>query len=193
MTMVFLDANVLYSNTTRSLFVWLHINKVIEVCWSMEVWEETFIAFGRSHNSLETTKFRSSMTKNAITGYPLSMVRPLKYPAVGLKDINDEHVVAAARTCNADYLVTLDEALLAEDLTKLYLVQIKPDDLIMGVLLKTTPKTVVQSVQDHITNLSKSKPTLPVYLEGLRKAGLIGFAEWLESQRKSKKLFAEVW
>jgi predicted nucleic acid-binding protein len=96
MSKVFLDANILYSNTLRSLFIWLHKGQVIKVFWSMEVWEEAFNAFSRSHDADMSNKFRSSMLKNAITVYTECMVRVYDFTPIQLKDPNDEHVLSAA-------------------------------------------------------------------------------------------------
>ncbi len=165
MTKVFLDANVLYSNTTRSHFIWLHINRAVDVFWSMEVWEEAFNAYARTHDPNVAAKFRSSMTRNAITGYPACMINtPTSFVPIGLKDPNDEHVVAAATACDADYLVTSDADLLAEDLSKFDLIQIKPDDFMITVLTKATPLLAVQSVRDHMANLIKTKPSISSHL-----------------------------
>ncbi len=58
MIKVFLDANILYSNTSRSLFVWLHVNGIIEIYWSYDVWQEVFEAFRKNqpaeHNNVSS-------------------------------------------------------------------------------------------------------------------------------------------
>ena len=90
MIKVFLDANVLYSNTMRSLFIWLHVNRVVEIYWTMEVWEEVFRGYGRKNDATKTESFRSSLTKNAIAEYPSCMVRLSPFEPIGLKDYNDE-------------------------------------------------------------------------------------------------------
>lgn len=192
MNRVFLDANVLYSNTARSLLIWLHINGAVDVFWSMEVWEEGFAAYARTHDAAIADRFRSAMTRNAIASYPSCMVQLPTFKAIGLKDPDDEHVVAAAIECTADYLVTNDETLLSENLTKFDLAAIRPDDVMMD-LTKTARLSVIQSVHDHISNLPISRPSLASYMQSLRKAGLEKFADWTEQQRKAKKLFAEVW
>lgn len=74
MNKVFLDANILYSNTLRSLFIWLHVNRVIRIFWTIEAWEEAFIAFGRTNDLATATRFRGSMTKNAIAMYPECLI-----------------------------------------------------------------------------------------------------------------------
>jgi len=193
MTKVFLDANILYPNTVRSLFIWLHKSGTVEIFWSMGVWEEAFTVFSRSHNDIESARFRSVITEKVIAGYPECLVADLSQPTfLGLKDKNDEHVVAAAASCNADYLISDDGVLLGEDLSKTSLIALKPDDLMIK-LVSESPQSVVRSVHDHIENLPKTRPSIATYLQSLRNSGLTKFAGWSEQRQKSKKLFSEVW
>jgi hypothetical protein len=120
------------------------------------------------------------------------MIKVPAYQPVGLKDPNDEHVVAAAKAGEVDYLVTNDVTLLGEDLNQLDLLSTKPDDLLMA-LVKSSSKSLIQSVRDHISNLPKSKPSLDIYIQSLRKAGLVQFGSWLEKKKTTNKLFPEVW
>lgn len=192
MTKIFLDANVLYSTTIRSLFIWLNANDTVKIFWSMETWDEVFTAYSTHHEASESNRFRSSMTE-VIATYPdcLTRATPLSTP-MGLKDQKDEHVIAAAFECGASYVVTNDKPLLNEDLSKVDLVAIEPDDLLM-TLAKNTPLDVIEGVHAHIASLRKSQPSIASYLQSLRNAGLVTFAAWLERRRKAKKLFAEVW
>ena len=73
MKKVFLDANVLYSSTNRSLFIWLHTNKVVEIYWSQPAWDEVFKNYGIK-NPKKDMSFRSSMKKNAIDKFNECMV-----------------------------------------------------------------------------------------------------------------------
>lgn len=193
MKKVFLDANTLYSGTTRSLFIWFHKNLVIEVFWSAEVWEEVFAAYARSHDAVEANKFRAAIVNNAITLYSECMVRLTEHTPIGLKDPDDEHVFAAAKECNADYLVTSDEQLLRENLSEHQIIQTRPDDLIADLLIKESPIVVAKSAHDHISSLVVTKPSIASYKQSLRRAGLEKFADWLEQRQKARKLFAEVW
>ena len=192
MIKIFVDANVLYSNAIRSLFIWLNTNDAIKIYWSMEAWEEVFAAYAKHHSDVDSNKFRAAMME-AVAAYPECLVQTVRSPIpVGLKDAKDEHIVAAAVECGADYVVTNDGALLDEDLTKLDLITIKPDDMMM-VLAEATSLAVVQGVRDHVASLQKSRPSIATYLQGLRNAGIEKFADWLERRRKAKKLFPELW
>jgi predicted nucleic acid-binding protein len=193
MTRVFLDANVLYSNTLRSLFIWLHKDRVIEVFWSMEVWEEAFAAFTRNNDAEKAHKFRASMIKNAITLHTECLVRVPEHSSAGLSDPNDEHVVAAAIESGSDYLVTNDKPLLQDALRNHDIKQIRPDDLISKLLIGESPAGVIRSVHDHIASLTNSRPSIAYYLTSLENAGLAEFASWLNERNETGKLFSEVW
>jgi hypothetical protein len=42
MNKIVLDANVLYSNILRGLFLWLSWGSLIQITWSYEIWDEVF-------------------------------------------------------------------------------------------------------------------------------------------------------
>ena len=181
MKKVFLDANVLYSGTCRSLFIWLHANKVVEIYWSQLAWDEVFRNF-EINNDVETgAKFQTSMQKNAIDKYPEYMVRVASFTPAGLKDKDDEHILAAAVQANTDFLLTNDVVLLSENLSaKIYVKLIKPDDFLVDEAALYSPEAIKQSVEDHINNLAKTKPSRSDYLESLKRSQLGRFAAWLE-------------
>ena len=111
---VFLDANVLYSNAVRSLFIWLHINRAVHLFWSQKVWEEAFLAFDRNNSDKLAERFRASMMNNVLTLYPECLVRDYRESDHGLCDKKDNHVVSAALSAKVDFLLTFDHKLIAD-------------------------------------------------------------------------------
>lgn len=188
---VFLDANILYSNTLRGLFIWLHVNRVLHVFWSMEVWEEAFIALERTDPG-GATKIRSAMIENAIITYPECMVGLALLSNLGIKDKDDEHVVSAAIEARVDYIVTNDRVLQVEDLSRFDVAAVDPDAMMMTVVEKNK-RGVISSVKDQISSLVKTQPKKSAYISSLKKNNLSKFSHWCESMDKAKKLFAEVW
>lgn len=181
MKKVFLDANVLYSGTCRSLFIWLHANKVVEIHWSQLAWDEVFRNFEINNDVEAGAKFQTSMQKNAIDKYPEHMVRVDSFTPVGLKDKDDEHILAAAVQVNADFLLTNDVVLLSENLpAKINVKLIKPDDFLVDEAALYSPEAVKQSVNDHINSLANTKPSKSDYLESIKKCQLGRFAAWLD-------------
>ena len=178
MKKVFLDANVLYSGTNRSLFIWLHTNKVVEIYWSQPAWDEVFKNYG-INNPEKDMSFRSSMKKNAIDKFNECMVSLATHAPMGLKDKDDEHILAAAVQSNCEYLLTNDLILLSEALqAALTITLMSPDDFLSEVAVKYASESVRQSVEDHINSLN-SKPSKADYLSSLNKSQLTKFAAWL--------------
>ena len=172
MSKVFLDANILYSGTCRSLFIWLHVNRAIEMYWSQEAWDEVFRNFAEKNDADKSARFKSSMQKNAIDEFPECMISPGFFTPVGLKDKDDEHILAAAVVAGADFLLTNDIVLLGEVLPASLDVKIvKPDDFLVDVASLKNPESVKQSIHDHVQSL-KSNPTSEIYTASLVKAGL---------------------
>jgi len=153
MKKVFLDANILYSSTSRSLFIWLHVNRAVEIYWSQPAWDEAFRNYGKN-NPESDAKFRSSMKKNAIDEFPECMVSLAAFDLVGLSDKDDEHILAAAIQVNDDFLV--DEAVVY------------------------SPEMTRQAVEDHINSLSTTKPSKADYLASLNRCQLGRFSGWFE-------------
>lgn len=179
---VFLDANILYSGTCRSLFIWLHVNRAVELFWSQEAWDEVFRNFAEKNNADKSFCFKSSMQKNAIDEFPGCMVSPGAFISVGLKDKCDEHILAAAIVASAEYLLTNDIVLLGEYLpTTLELKIMKPDDFLI-ILSEITPELLMQSVSDHIGSLSLSNPDISLYCKSLQNSGLIKLSNWINER-----------
>lgn len=181
MKKVFLDANVLYSGTCRSLFIWLHTNKVVEIYWSRSVWDEVFRNYEKNSGAEAGARFQGSMQKNAIDKFPEQMVCVDSFIPIGLKDKDDEHILAAAVQANADFLLTNDVILLSEKLSEKFNIKlVKPDDFLMDEAALYSPQAIKQSVNDHISSLANTKPSMSDYLESFKKCQLVRFAAWLE-------------
>lgn len=193
MTPVFLDANVLYSNTIRSLFIWLYKANAIRLLWSKEVWQEAIESYARENGEEAGQKFRESMGVNAIGQYPECMVQWTPQPPVGVSDPDDEHVVAAAQQSGAIFLVTIDNVLLKFDFTNQGIVAALPDDVVRFHLIPQVPALVIQAVFDHISSLQKSRPSKAQYFDSLARNKMEGTLQWLQTLDQNNQLFPEVW
>ncbi len=192
MSKVILDANVLYSNTLRNLFLWLSWNNLVEVFWSEEIWNEVFRNYSRDQKRNEDfknhiassvmVKFESSM-KNLKSGYTL----------VGLHDADDEHVVALARQENIKLILTFNLDDFPEKMLAAYQVQALHPDLFLCDLYHMSPDEVKETIFNLISESKKTKPTKVRYLETLAKANVKDFATKLEEANRSGNLFPEVW
>lgn len=99
-----------------------------------------------------------------------------------MTDSDDEHILAAAIYCDADFLVTKDEILIADPKAKGTDIKlIRPDDLLVNHLCINHPNGVRQSVRDHIASLTTTKPTRGDYVQSLERVSLLKFASWIEN------------
>jgi len=174
---VFLDANVLYSNAVRSLFIWLHINRAVQLYWSQKVWEEAFLAFARNNGVEPAEKFRASMMNNVLTLYPECMVRDYADHNHGLGDKDDNHVVSAALGAEVEFVLTFDLKLIADCRDRFSFSAKDPDTFLVQFVSKKAPSALKQSLVDHFRSLTTSKPSWAEYITGLERAGLKQFSQ----------------
>lgn len=178
---VFLDANILYSNTCRSLFIWLHQGGVVEIKWSQTAWDEVFRNYSLKNTSADAIKFQKSMEKNAISFFKDVKVSGYKLNVVGLTDPDDEHIVSAAVASDSDVVITDDKVLIQDLDTKgINPIGMTPDDFLMDISVQLVSDLVLYSVRNHINSLTKTNPTKSDYVQSLNKAGMPIFADWID-------------
>lgn len=192
MSKVILDANVLYSNTLRNLFLWLSWNNLVEVFWSEEIWNEVFRNY--SKDQIRNEDFKNHIASSVMVKFESSM-KNLKsgYTLVGLDDADDEHVVALARQENIKLILTFNLDDFPEKILAAYQVQAHHPDLFLCELFHKSPDEVKETIFNLISESKKTKPTKVRYLETLAKANVKGFATKLEETNRSGNLFPEVW
>ena len=105
----FLDANVLYSSVIRNLLMYLHLGGLYRPAWSDAVHDEWIEALLRQRTDLnrgQLQRTRDLMNEHAL-GASITDFEHL-IPSLELPDAKDRHVVAAAITCGADFIVTMN-------------------------------------------------------------------------------------
>ena len=192
MEKIILDANVLYSNTLRGLFLWLAWNKVLSCVWSQEIWDEVFR--NHSENVDKEKAFRQHINNTVFSSFPTSMiVLEVKDSSVGLPDKNDEHVVELARQEEINKIVTFNlKDFPSKTLEPLGILATNPDIYLCG-LFDQFPFEVKETVCQHIKANTELRPTKTRYFQSLKKANAIAFAKKLEEEDVSNNLFSEVW
>ena len=186
-TIIFLDANVLYSRALRDWFALMAIESRrsllsdrIDLRVSEDVLSEWMYHFRRDkpHYSDDAIGQRrrelvdSQTDQFVVTGY-----QPVD--TAGFPDIHDLHVVAAATHCAAEFLVTADQAL-HDAADALEPEPMRPDDLL--VLISERRMDLVSTVTGHqMKYWSKKAPD--VDLPGaLRQADAPQFAAIVEDR-----------
>lgn len=192
MSKVVLDANVLYSNTLRNLFLWLSWNNLIEIFWSEEIWSEVFRNYSKDQNKNE--EFKNHIGGSVMVKFENSM-KNLKpgYVPVGLRDPDDEHVVALARQENVELILTFNLDDFSEKILAAYQIKAFHPDVYLCELFHKNPNEIKETILNLISESKKTKPTKARYIEALAKANVKDFARQLEESDKLGNLFPEVW
>lgn len=189
MERVVLDANVLFSNNLRTLFLWLSWNNLLEIVWSQDLWEEVLRNY--SGDPETSAKFRKFVSEVIFAKFPAPM-RKLKEGTqpVGLPDPDDEHVVALALQEGAERIVTFNSKDFPEEvLGRVGLRSVHPDPFLCE-LFDSGPDEVKSVVSQVIASYTETKPSKETYFERLRKTKVEEFVERLE---ESDEAFPEIW
>lgn len=193
MDKIILDANVLFSNTLRSLFLWiLWGGNACEIAWTKEIWEEVFRNY--SSDPVKEKAFRSRMENGPIVMFS-SCLRNLEssYQTVGLPDPNDEHIVAIARQEKFDEIVTFNLRDFPNALLAPYGIKSCTPDAYLCDLFSRENEVVIDSVMRHISANNVTRPAKNIYFESLRNSSVPLFANSLAEQDAAEKLFPEIW
>ena len=190
MKRIVLDANVLFSNSVRGLFLWMAWRDVCEIVWSKELWEEVFRNY--SQDPVKEAAFRQQIEAVVFANFS-SFMRTLEpgYPLLGLPDENDEHVVALARQEKVETIVTFNLKDFPDRIVK-GIKCVHPDSFLCG-LFGTHADEMKTAVREHLQFLANSKPKKADYFESLRRANVKEFAAKLEAEDATDNLFPEVW
>lgn len=170
----FLDANVLYPATLRSVLMELALAGAFHPLWSERVHDEWTRSLQRDRPDLSPDRIartRALMLAHVddamVTGYETLI------DTVTLPDPDDRHVLAAAIHSGAAMIVTANikdfpaTALVAHDIMAL-----PPDDFICG-LLAEDPQMVIVALSADRASLKNPPMTTDSYLAALEGAGLV--------------------
>ena len=175
MTVVaFLDANVLYPATLRSVMMELALAGAFRPLWTDRVHDEWTAALGRDRPDLSADRIartRALMVAHVedalVTGYE-DLIDTLTLP-----DPDDRHVLAAAAHGGASIIVTSNtKDFPATELLPYNILAMPPDDFICG-LLADNAKMVVDALRADRASLRNPPMTKDSYLAALERAGLV--------------------
>ena len=178
MLRVMLDANVIVSSWTLDVLLSLGDLGMIDHSWSEKILEEYLRA-------MEGLKRRDAAEKKmaaANQAFPSAMVYGVGLPeGIELPDPDDRHVVAAALVGECDCIVTYNlRDFPQEALDKYGLRAMSPDDLVMELVGKN-PVTVLCVIDALIRSKRRPPRTYDQEMEGLRRCGMRGLADWVGS------------
>lgn len=178
----FLDANVLYPATLRSVLIELALAGAFHPLWSERVHDEWTRSLQRDRPDLSPDRIartRALMLAHVddamVTGF-----EPL-IETLSLPDPDDRHVLAAAIHGGATVIVTANVkdfpamALVAHDIMAL-----PPDDFITG-LLADDPQSVIAALSADRASLKHPPMTTETYLVALERVGLVEMVDVLRT------------
>lgn len=170
----FLDANVLYPATLRSVLMELALAGAFRPLWSERVHDEWTRSLQRDRPDLSPDRIartRALMLAHVddamVTGYE-HLIETLSLP-----DPDDRHILAATIHGGATVIVTANvrdfpaTALVAHDIMAL-----PPDDFICG-LLAEDPQMVIAALSADRASLKNPPMTTDGYLAAIERAGLV--------------------
>lgn len=192
MEKIILDANVLYSNQLRGLFLWMAWRDLLEIIWSKEIWEEIFCNY--SDDPEKERLFREN-TENVIWSEFSHFMRKLNsgYSPLGLPDSGDEHIVALARQENVRVIVTFNMKDFPEEhMRGVEITSTHPDAFLSDFYDKDADE-MKTAVREHLMSLKNTKPKKALYIQKLKVANVEKFAAKLEAADNKGELFPEVW
>lgn len=192
MEKIVLDANVLFSNHLRRLFLWLSWNNLCEVVWSQEIWDEVLRNYSNDPTTAE--KFRKHVVEVIFTKFS-SLMCPLSVGqlAIGLPDKDDEHIVALARQEGASSVVTFNLKDFPEVLLSTVGLKRVHPDFFLCEIYSEMPEEMKSVLSQTISSYTETKPSKATYFENLRRTNVQTFVERLEEADDAENLFPEIW
>ncbi len=169
----FLDANVLYPATLRSVLLELARSKAYRALWSDEVHLEWMEALKRQNPRIPVSKIARmrALMEAYVEDAMVSGYEPL-IAGLTLPDPDDRHVLAAAIHGKADVIVTANERdFPAAVLTMYKIAVIAPDRFILR-LLEAEPKLVIEALEADRADLKNPPLTREEYFAALERSGL---------------------
>lgn len=173
---VILDTNCLYSFYLRDLFLTLAEAEIIQFHWSGQIKRELI------DNLVATSKCNRNQAEKLVeiisSAFPDASVKNYKnlIGKLNCSDINDEHVLAAAITVQADYLVTFNLKDFPKNSFENYGLRIvSPDDYLV-FLTNLLGEKILQIVFKTISKYKSPPIDLSLYAEVLKNIGCPKFA-----------------
>jgi predicted nucleic acid-binding protein len=170
----FLDANVLYPATLRSVLVELARAKAFRLLWSEEVHREWMEAVKRQNPHIPASKIdrMRALMEAYVEDATVSGYEPL-IASLSLPDPNDRHVLAAAIHGKADVIVTANERDFPATALAVYKIAIITPDRFIIRLLEADPNLVLSALEADRADLKNPPLSRDEYFGALERCGLI--------------------
>lgn len=179
-----LDANVLYPATLRSLLIDLAVLKAYEAHWTaliQQEWQRNLLENRPEVQAWKLQRVEELMNK-ALPAALLSSNEAIG-EGIHLPDPDDVHVVAAALSARADFIVTANLRDFPEQILAQHGVRaISPSDFLIRLLMEQ-PALVHQALQIQIERYRNPPIEMAQLLHQLARQGADEFVRALEEQQ----------
>ncbi len=170
---VVVDANVLYDAAARDLLIRFAMRDLVRVRWTDHILDECFHALRSNRPDLQEDRLlrvRKLMCE-AVPDCIITGHEPL-IEAIGLPDLGDRHVVAAAIKSDAQAIVTFNTKDFPQESIAAYHIEvIHPDDFFVNQI-DLDPITAVHVLRELAEDLRAPRKTPAEIVEGLESRGL---------------------
>jgi len=177
-----IDACILYPFHLRNIVVQAAVDRLFEARWTDAIHEEWIRSLAVDLPAIPIERLHATrrLMNDAL---PMAMVRGYEehVPRVILPDSNDRHVVAAAISAKASFILTWNlRHFPEEELTKFSLRGMTPDEFLSGLFDKV-PVLAIGSLANARQNLSKSRVSGADFIDILANQKLTQLAKRVES------------
>jgi len=169
-----LDANVLYPAGIRDILIQPAVYDLYRPKWSSDIFREWMRTDQRKNKNHDPQKVRSTQTQlesfffdAQITGYERLISGP------DLPDPDDRHVLAAARQCECDLIVTWNVSDFPADIVDPFGIDVYDPDEFLITLFEAHPQEILESVRAIRKKLKNPAYSVDEYLEMRLNDGLI--------------------
>jgi predicted nucleic acid-binding protein len=169
----FLDANVLYPSTIRSVRMFLAAFGSFRAQWSEDIHREWTAALARDRPDLDAKRIartralmEAHLPNAMVTGYQRRIA------SLVLPDPNDRHVLAAALHCKAHLIVTTNLKHFPKVVLSSHGISAQhPDDFVCDLISADLDKAVQAFAADRARMVSPPH-SVPEYIAGIETGGL---------------------
>lgn len=177
---VIYDACVLYPAPLRDFLMWLALSGRFRARWSAQIHEEWQRNLLKNRSDITAAQLdRTSALMNRAIPDDLITGHEVLVPGLNLPDADDRHVLAAAIRCNASVIVTFNERDFPEAVLAPFGIETQHPDEFADNLFDLDPAAVVAAAQRQRAQLKNPALSTDVYLDVLRRQGLVQTAKAL--------------
>lgn len=166
-----LDASVLFPNTKRDLLLRFYEADLFRARWTEAIQQEWLNKAKQKYEHLAERLDRTdALMREHFDSAWLEGYEPF-INVVELPDPNDQHVVAAALTCKANYIVTDNLKDFPATTLEAFDIEVGSADMFLSSTFDHYQNEALSDLRLHRREL-RDEPSRPVYLSLLRKKGL---------------------